>query len=162
MFNLMREYHKKFTSLKNLFPRTENDKKSKQEVLINAGGLYNSLHYIYKNKYNKKINSLDTENRTKLDYKKLRLTDDYEYLSEEEEKTITDLNAFKDWIIKKEANINSELFLQYFNYQTPYALFNDLHNLKDNLLKNNVLVHVTESGLIDLDKKKLKRCLKKK
>ena len=96
MFNLMREYHKKFTSLKNLFPRTENDKKSKQEVLINAGGLYNSLHYIYKNKYNKKINSLDTENRTKLDYKKLRLTDDYEYLSEEEEKTITDLNAFKE------------------------------------------------------------------
>ena len=48
----MREYHKKFTSLKNLFPQTENNKKLKQEVLINTGGLYNSLHYIYKNKYN--------------------------------------------------------------------------------------------------------------
>ena len=131
-------------------------------MLINAGGLYNSLYYICKNKYNKKINSLDTENRTKLYHKKLRLTDDYEYPSEEEEeKTITDLNAFKEWIIKKEANINSELFRQYFNYQTPSALFNDLHNLKDSLLKNNVLVHVIESGLIDLEKK-LKRCLKKK
>ena len=68
MFNLMRKYHKKFISLKNLTPRTENNKKLKQEVLINAGDLYNSLYYIYKNKYNKKINSLDTENRTKLDY----------------------------------------------------------------------------------------------
>ena len=44
-------------------------------MLINAGGLYNSLYYIYKNKYNKKINTLDTENTAKLDYKKLRLTD---------------------------------------------------------------------------------------
>ena len=123
-----------------------------------------TIHFITFIKINTIIkNSLDTENRTKFDYKKLRLADDYEYPSEEEEeKTITDLNAFKEWIIKKEANINSELFRQYFNYQTPSALFNDLHNLKDNLLKNNVLVHVTESGLIDLDKKKLKRCLKKK
>ena len=48
---------------------------------------------------------------------------------------MTDLNAFKEWIIKKEANINSELFRQYFNYQTTSALFNNLHNLKDNPLK---------------------------
>ena len=53
-------------------------------MLINAGNLYNSLYYIYKNKCNKKINSLDTENRTNLGYKKLTLTDDYEYLSEED------------------------------------------------------------------------------
>ena len=103
MFNLMRKHHKKFISLKNLTPRTENNKKLKQEVLINAGGLYNSLYYIYKNKYNKKINSLDAENRTKLHYKKLRLTDDYECLSEEEkeqtqEKRITDANEFNEWI----------------------------------------------------------------
>ena len=67
---------------------------------------------------------------------------------------MTDLNAFKEWIIKKEANINSELFRQYFNYQTPSALFNDLYDLKDNLVKNNVLVHIIVSGLIDLEKKK--------
>ena len=114
-----------------------------------------TIHFITFIKINTIIkNSLDTENRKKFDYKKLRLADDYEYPSEEEEeKAITDLNAFKEWIIKKEANINSELFRQYFNYQTPSALFNDLHNLKDNLLKNNVLVHVIESGLIDLEKK---------
>ena len=114
-----------------------------------------TIHFITFIKINTIIkNSLDTENRTKFDYKKLRLTDDYEYPSEEEEETaITDLNAFKEWIIKKEASINSELFRQCSNYQTPSELFNDLHNLKDNLLKNNVLVHVIESGLIDLEKK---------
>ena len=114
-----------------------------------------TIHFITFIKINTIIkNSLDTENRTKFDYKKLRLADDYEYPSEEEEETaITDLNAFKEWIIKKEASINSELFRQCSNYQTPSELFNDLHNLKDNLLKNNVLVHVIESGLIDLEKK---------
>ena len=66
-------------------------------VLSNAKNLYNELYYFYKEKYNKEINSLDTKNRTKLDYKKLRLIDDYEYPSEEgEEKVITDLNAFKE------------------------------------------------------------------
>ena len=49
--------------------------------------------------------------------------------------------------------MNSELLRQYFNYQTPSALFDDLHNLKDNPLKNNMLVYVIESGLIDLEKK---------
>ena len=85
MFNLMRKHHKKFISLKNLTPRTENNKKLKQEVLINAGDLYNSLHYIYKNKYNKKINSLTTKNLIKLDYKKIRFSDDYLYSFEKEQ-----------------------------------------------------------------------------
>ena len=85
MFNLMRKHHKKFISLKNLTPRTENNKKLKQEVLINAGDLYNSLYYIYKNNYNKKINSLSTKNKIKLDYKKLRVSDDYLYSSEKEQ-----------------------------------------------------------------------------
>ena len=59
MFTLMREYHKKFTSLNNLVAQTENNKELKQEALINAGDLYNELYYIYKNKYNAKINSLN-------------------------------------------------------------------------------------------------------
>ena len=85
MFNLMREYHKKLTSLNNLVPRTENNKKLKQEVLTNAGDIYNEFYYISKNKYNKKINTLNAKNRIKLDYKQLRLTDDYQYPSEEEQ-----------------------------------------------------------------------------
>ena len=178
MFNLMREYHKKFIILKNFTPRTENNKKLKQEVLINAGDLYNLLYYIYKNKYNKKINSLDTKNKTKLHYKKLRLTDDYQYLSEEEtqkeeqkeeqeeeqeekqKETITDANKFNKWVNKQETEINTELFKKYFKIQRPSDMLKYLYQTNDRK-KNNELVNVIHSGLKDL-KKKLKRCLKKK
>ena len=44
---------KKISSLNNLTPRIENKEKLKQEVLNNAGDIYNELYYIYKNKYNK-------------------------------------------------------------------------------------------------------------
>ena len=49
----------------------------------------------------KKINSLDTKNRKRLDYKKLRLADIYDYPSDEEqekiqEETITDANEFNE------------------------------------------------------------------
>ena len=57
----MREYHKKFTSLKNLVPQTKNNKELKQEVIVNVSNIYNELYYIYKNRYNKKINSLGTK-----------------------------------------------------------------------------------------------------
>ena len=80
----MRMYHKKFASLNNLTPQTENKEELKQEVLNNVGDIYNELYYIYKIKYNKKINSLDAKKR--LGYKKLRLADIYDYLSDEEQK----------------------------------------------------------------------------
>ena len=47
----------------------KNNKELKQEVLINAGDIYNELYDIYKNKYNKEINSLNTKNRNNFDYK---------------------------------------------------------------------------------------------
>ena len=50
MFNLMREYHNKITSLNNPIPRTENNEELKQKVLTNAVDIYNKLYYIYKNK----------------------------------------------------------------------------------------------------------------
>ena len=153
-FSLMRKYHKKFTSLNNLVLRTENNKELKQEVLINAGDIYNKLYYIYQNKYNKKINSLDTKNRTKLDYKKLRLADIYDYPSEEEkekiqEETITDANEFDEWIIKKEANINGELFMKHFNFERPSDMLKNLYQVDDKEKKNK-LVNVINSGLKDL------------
>ena len=59
MFNLMKEYHKKFNSLNKLKPQKENNEKRKQEVLTNVGDIYNEFYDIYKSKYNKKINSLN-------------------------------------------------------------------------------------------------------
>ena len=54
MFNLMEKYHKKFNNLSNLKPQTKDTKNKRLEVLIHVGGIYNELHYIYKNKYDKK------------------------------------------------------------------------------------------------------------
>ena len=124
MFSIMKEYHKKFNSLNKLKPQKENNKKRKQEVLTNVGDIYNELYDIYKSKYNKKINSLDAKNKKKLDYKKLRLSDNYLYSSEEEqeeqeeqkkldEKT-TDLNKLNEWIIEEEIDLNEELFKKIF------------------------------------------------
>ena len=152
MFSLMRKYHKKFISLNNLVPRTENNKQLKQEVLINAGDICNELYYIYRNKYNKKINSLDTNNKLKLDYKKLRLTDDYQYPSEEEqEETKTDMNKFSKYIAEEETDVNEELFKRHFDFQRPSDIFNSLNNIND-IKKNNKLVDVIISGLKDLKK----------
>ena len=61
-------------------------------MLINVGYIHNELYYKYKikkkKKYDKEINSLNTKNKEKLDYKKLRLADIYDYLSDEEQKEI--------------------------------------------------------------------------
>ena len=165
MLNLVREYHKKFTSLNNLVPRTENNKKLKQEVLTNASDIYNELYYIYKNKYNKKINSLGIKNRKKLQYKKLRLADYYEYLSEEEqeeiqeiqekqekqEKTKTKIDEFNKYIAEEEAHINKELFVKHFNFQRPSDMLKDLYQINDKENKNK-LMNVIHSGLKDLKK----------
>ena len=82
------------------------------------------MHYAYKDKYNKEINSLETKNREKLHYKKSRLSDNlFEEKQDEnqdekqeqiQEKPITDAKRFKEWIDKKEADIKSEVFSKYF------------------------------------------------
>ena len=84
MYKKLNKFNDEIISLKNVASRKEEKKELKNKVLSNAENLYNELYYIYKDKYNKEINSLDTENRTRLDYKKLRLSD-YMYLSEEEQ-----------------------------------------------------------------------------
>ena len=87
-------------------------KELKDKVLKDAREFYNELYYIYKDKYNEKINSLDTKNRKELDYKKLRLSDNYLYSSEEEQEkqdektTKADPDEFNEWINKKETEIN--------------------------------------------------------
>ena len=47
MFNQMKECHEKFIKLNNLKPQTKDNEKLKQEVLTNAGDIYNELYDIY-------------------------------------------------------------------------------------------------------------------
>ena len=54
-------------------------------MLTIVGDIYNELYDIYKSKYNKKIDRLSAKNKIKLNYKQLRLSDNYLYSSEEEQ-----------------------------------------------------------------------------
>ena len=57
----------------------------KSKVLDNVGDLFNEVYYVYKDKYNEEKDGLNTKNVTEniFYYEKLRLTDDYQYESEE-------------------------------------------------------------------------------
>ena len=89
MHKKLKNFHKKFTSLKNVVPRTEANKNLKEKVLDDGGDLFNDLYYIYKDKYNEEINNLNKQDRKNFDYKTLKLTDDYQYVSKNEEEQQT-------------------------------------------------------------------------
>ena len=67
-----------------MFLHEKKKKGLKNKVLPNVKKHYNELYYIYKKKYNKEINSLNTDDKESFDYKNLRLSD-YTYSSEEDE-----------------------------------------------------------------------------
>ena len=124
MYKKLDKFNDEVVGFKNVASRKEEKKELKNKVLSNAENLYNKLYYIYKDKYNKEINSLDTKNKEKLDHKKLRLSD-YLYFSEEEQEekqkpTKDYLIALNKWIIDEEIDLNEELF------KKKYLSFNDL------------------------------------
>ena len=152
-------------------------------MLTNVGDIYNELYDIYKSKYNKKINSLDAKNKKKLDYKKLRLSDNYLYSSEEEQEeqeeqkeifpiksddktkqetskkpTKDDMIALNKWINDEEIDLSEELFKKYFKIQRPIDMLMYLNKTNDKK-ENNELVNVINSGLKDL-KKEIKKMSK--
>ena len=115
------------------------------------------MYYIYKDKYNKKINSLNTNDKEWLDYKNLRLSD-YQYLSEEEQEEQEEQKPKKDdaialnkRVINEETDINEELFKKHFNFQRPSDMLVHLNKTNDTE-KNNKLVNLIDSGLKDLKK----------
>ena len=107
----------------------------------------------------KKINSLGTKKRIKIDYKKLRLSDDYQSPSKEEqeeieekkqeEETITDINAFNEQINKEETSINKEIFTKHFKSQRSSELLKGLYKTNDPN-KNNIKANLIKSGFKDL------------
>ena len=97
----MKNFNKKFPSLKNVVPLTKANKNLKEKVLDDAGDLFHDLYYIYKNKYNKEINYLNRKDTENFDYKILRLTDNYQYVSENEEEQQTSKKFNKKESLKK-------------------------------------------------------------
>ena len=86
MHKRLNDFNKKFTKLKSVNLQTEANVVLKAKVLDNAGDVFNELYYIYKEKYEEEKDDLNEKGTKQFDYTKLRLSDDYEYESEEEEK----------------------------------------------------------------------------
>ena len=95
----------------------------------------------------------------------MRLTDDYQYESEEKQEqtskksnkkerpkkpTKTDVKEFNGLIIKKETGMGRELFEKYFNFQMPTAMLKALYNLNDRK-KTNQFVNIIINGLSHLE-----------
>ena len=63
MYKKLNKFNDEIIGLKNVASRKKEKKELKNKVLSNAKNLCNELYYIYKDKYNKEINSLDTKNK---------------------------------------------------------------------------------------------------
>ena len=57
------------------------------------------MYYIYKNKYDREIDSLSAKNKKKFDCKQLKISDDYWYTSDEEQEE--EKNKIKNHLILK-------------------------------------------------------------
>ena len=162
MFKKLNDFKKWFNKLKTVNPQTNENKVLKSKVLGNVGDLFNELYYVYKDKYNEEKDGLNTKNLIKkiFCYEKLRLTDDYQYESEETKEQQTskkellkkpteeDESDFNEWFNKKETNINSEIFQRLFKFQRPSDMFKLLYKT-NNKKKNKELVNMIKSGLRD-------------
>ena len=84
MFKKLNDFKKRFNKLKTVDQQTNENKVLKPKVLDNVGDLFNELYFVYKDKYNDEKVGLNTKSKKPFYYKKLRLTDDYQYESEEE------------------------------------------------------------------------------
>ena len=87
MFQKLNDFKKRFNKLKTADPQTKGNKVLKTKVLDNVGDFFNELYYVNKDKYNEEKEVLNTKNKKLFYYKKLRLTDDYQYKSEEKKQT---------------------------------------------------------------------------
>ena len=117
----------------------------KPKVLNNVGDVFSELHYIFKDKYNEEKDDLDTKSKKSFYYKKLWLTDDYQYESEEEEKEekqqhiskkldkkeSPNKSRFNEWVNRKETGINSEIFPKHFSFQRPSDMLKAVYTTND-------------------------------
>ena len=164
MYKKLNDFKKRFNKLKTVDPQTNENKVLKPKVLDNVGDLFNELYYIYKDKYNEEKGGLNTKNKKVFYYEKLRLTDDYQYQSEEEKEekeqqirkkeplkkqTKEDVSNFNEWANRKETGINYELFQKHFKFQKPSDILKSVYKTNDKK-NNNKLVNIIKSGLSDL------------
>ena len=113
--------------------------------------------------------------KKKLDYKQLKISDDYRYSSDEEqeeqeeqkeqeERKKQDKKPFHpeeniEWMINKEnTHVSKEIFRKYFQLESPSLMYEVLRKTNDKE-KNSKLVNIFNSGLKDL-KEEIKKMSK--
>ena len=74
----------------------------------------------------------------------LKSDDESKKFNEKESPKKVDVKEFNELIIKKEKDIDKEIFKKYLDFQTQSALLKNLYNLNDKA-KNNDLVNVIKS-----------------
>ena len=167
MYKRLDEFKKRFNKFKALNSQTDKNKNVQEKVLHYVGNLFKELYYIYKDKYNEEEYGLNLRDWKNFNYKKLRLTDDYQYESEEDREQQTsknpdkkelhkkttkdDLRKFNEWVNKKETSIDRELFKRHFNFQSPSDMLKVLCSTNDKK-KNSDLVFLIKDRLSDLKK----------
>ena len=117
---------------------------------------------------------MSAKNKIKLNYKQLRLSDEYLYSSEEEQekkkekqekqeekqdKKTINTDEYIEWMINKEdARVNDEVFQKYFKIQKPSLVYKVLRTINDKENNSN-LVDMFNSALKDL-KEEIKKMSK--
>ena len=66
LYKKLNKFNDEIISLKNVASRKKEKKELKNKVLSNAEKFYKKFYYIYKGRYNKEINSLDTKRKARL------------------------------------------------------------------------------------------------
>ena len=113
---------------------------------------------------------MSEKKKKKLDYKQLRLSDDYWYTFEEEQEEEQEKQEEQEeqkkqhkkpfnpeevieWMINREKlPINNELFKKHFKLQKPTLMYIVLYETNNDKEKNSKLVKIFNSGLEDLEK----------
>ena len=122
---------------------------------------------------------MSAKNKKKIDYIQLRLSDDYWYMSEEEQEEEQEESKMKnkmknknktrrtkkqdkkpfnpkeviEWMINREKlPISNELFKEHVKLERPTLMYKVLYETNNDKEKNSKLVNIFNSGLEDLEK----------
>ena len=110
------EFDAKLNALSGYSPRNQNYIEAKNKILVNAKNFYKRRKKIIEG-FKKGIFPLKSDDESP------------------KKPTKVDMKEFNELIIKKEKDIDKEIFKKYLGFQTPSILLKNLYNLNDEAKK---------------------------
>ena len=139
------KFNSMLRALSNYTPKAQKYIEAKNKLLDNAKNFYEWRGKIIEG-FKNRIFPLKHDDEFEEEQQTSKKFNEKELLKKPTKINVNELNEL---IIKKETNINRELFKNYFKFQRPTALLKTSYNLNDRN-KNNLLVNTIKSGLSDL------------